>query len=376
MNQYQNHLDGSQISTRCLPDIASLNAHTIVGSPALEQAGESEAVSEGSPEASTSQQSAQQTGSALADSVLRDFDSQQTASDAQSLVSAQQLRDKYNRLFEMAESAPEGPLSDSPHEHGIIDSFLSAHEQNQSSQQGPSNAQEGPSHPQSAVDASARSFSQAAAGVTNPRPDHLSLTEMLLLEEDSLAESKATPLLQHRVSMASNLTDAFPLSPSSSASPLHSDRSMLGAPDHPRPADSASGQQAESSGAGFGGWPGPAPEWISVVMRGKHGGSREAFMQYHVHEGLVYANNINLTLKASLSLPALGALCRVYPFSCQSSSSQVGTIRSREAIQAQGLCIALAGTIASAHHLCKARKSCVMQLPNFCTRRCRSASCS
>ena len=185
-----------------------------------------------------------------------------------------------------------------------------AHGQDRSSQQGLSNVQVGPSHPQSAVDASADSISQAAAGVTNPRPDtHLSLTEMLLLEEDSLAESKATPLLQHRVSMATNITDAFPLSPSSSASPLHSDRSMRGSPDHPRPADSASAQQAESSGVGFGGWPGPAPEWISVVMRGKHGGNREAFIQYHVPEGLVYVNGTNLSLKASLCLPALGALC-------------------------------------------------------------------
>ena len=267
----------------------------------------------------------------------------------------------------MAESAPEGPLSNSPHKHGIIDSLLSARGHDQSSQQGPSNVQAGPSHPQSAVDASAHSFSQATAGVTNPRPDtHLSLTEMLLLEEDSLAESKATPLLQHRVSMASSITDAFPLSPSSSASPLHSDRSMLGSPDHPRPAHSASGQQAESSGVGFGGWPGPAPEWISVVMRGKHGGSREAFIQYHVPEGLVYVNGTNLSLKVSLYHH--GALYCVHPFSRQSSSSQVATIRSSETIKAQELCIALAGTIASARLLCKAPKTCVMQPPIFCAR--------
>ena len=207
----------------------------------------------------------------------------------------------------MAESAPEGPLFDSPHEHGIIDSFLSAHGQDQSRQHGPSTVQAGPSHPQSAIDASAHSISQSAAGVTSPRPDtHLSLTEMLLLEEDSLAESKATPLLQHHVSMASNITDVFPLFPSSSASPMHSDRSMLGSPDQRRPADSAStGQQAESSGVGSGGWPGPAPEWISVVMRGKHGGKREAFIQYHVPEGLVYVNGTNLSLKVSCTTMVL-----------------------------------------------------------------------
>jgi len=336
----------------------------------LDQAGESEAVPEGSPGVGTTQQSAQQTGSALAASALKDLDSEQTASDSQSPVSAQQLRDKYNRLFEMAESAPEGPLSDSPHEHGIINSFLSVHGQDQSSQQGRSNGQAGPSHPQSAVDASAHSISQATAGAINPRPDtHLSLTEMLLLEEDSLAESKATPLLQHRVSMASNITDAFPLSPSSSASPLHSDRSMLGSPDHPRPADSASGQQAESSGVGFGGWPGPAPEWISVVMRGKHGGSREAFIQYHVPEGLVYVNNTNLSLKVSLCLPAPGALYCVHPCSRSSSSSQVATITSSETIKAQQLCIAPAGATASAHLLCEALRMCIMQLPIFCARR-------
>lgn len=336
----------------------------------MDQAGESEAVPEGSPGVSISQQPAQHTGSALADSALRHLDFEQTTSDSQSPVSAQQLRDKYNRLFEMAESAPEGPLSDSPHEHGIINSFLSVHGQDQSSQQGRSNGQAGPSHPQSAVDASAHSISQATAGAINPRPDtHLSLTEMLLLEEDSLAESKATPLLQHRVSMASNITDAFPLSPSSSASPLHSDRSMLGSPDHPRPADSASGQQAESSGVGFGGWPGPAPEWISVVMRGKHGGSREAFIQYHVPEGLVYVNNTNLSLKVSLCLPAPGALYCVHPCSRSSSSSQVATITSSETIKAQQLCIALAGATASAHLLCEALRMCIMQLPIFCARR-------
>ena len=268
----------------------------------------------------------------------------------------------------MAESAPEGPLFDSPHEHGIIDSFLSAHGQDQSSQHGPSTVQAGPSHPQSAIDASAHSISQSAAGVTSPRPDtHLSLTEMLLLEEDSLAESKATPLLQHHVSMASNITDVFPLSPSSSASPMHSDRSMLGSPDQPRPADSASTGQAESSGVGFGGWPGPAPEWISVVMRGKHGGKREAFIQYHVPEGLVYVNGTNLSLKVKSYHN--GALSCKLPFSHRSSSSQSAIIRSDEIIKAQELCIALAGTTASAHLPCKAPKTCVVQLPTFCARR-------
>lgn len=189
--------------------------------------------------------------------------------------SARRLRDKYNRLFEMAESAPEGShgRAESPHEH---DSLLSSHGRDSSSQ------------PQPAVSTAQR---PQGSGTTSRGDAHPSLTEMLLLEEDSLAESQATPLLQHRVSMASNIADVFPTSPSSSASPLHSERSALGSPDHSRAADSASCQQAETSG-----WPGSAPEWISVVMRGKHK-DREAFIQYHVPEGVVYVNGTNLTLK-------------------------------------------------------------------------------
>lgn len=200
--------------------------------------------------------------------------------DSHSPESAQRLRDKYNRLFEMAESAPEssGGDAESPQEHGIAESFLSSHERYSPSQPQPevSTAQHPP-----------------GSGTTSRGDTHPSLTEMLLLEEDSLAESTATPLLQHRVSMASNLADTFPTSPSSSASPMHSERSTLGSPDHPRAADSASSQQAETSG-----WPGPAPEWISVVMRGKHK-DREAFIQYHVPEGVVYVNGTNLSLKVT-----------------------------------------------------------------------------
>lgn len=243
---------------------------------------------------SLKQPALQQADSAQVSSALRDSETKSSSPHSQPPVSAQKLRDKYNRLFEMADSAPEGPLSDSPHEHGIIDSFLSTHGQNEQVSSGQQEA----SQPQHAVD-SVVSTSHAAAGVTTSWSEaHLSLTEMLLLEEDSLAESKATPLLQHRVSMASNIADVFPTSPSSSASLLHSERSMLGSPDHPRGADPASSQQAESSGSG--GWPGAAPEWISVVMRGKHGGNREAFIQYHVPEGLVYVNGANLSLKVSL----------------------------------------------------------------------------
>ena len=232
-----------------------------------------------------------QTNSAQASSALVLTDAQSQSPDSQSPVSARQLRDKYNRLFEMAESAPEGPLSESPHEHGIIDSFLSAHEQSPLQQQGLV-------QPQADNSAGPVSNSHAQGGAANPRADaHLSLTEMLLLEEDSLAESKATPLLQHRVSMASNLADAYPPSPSSSASPFTVEKSIFASADHSRGADSASTQQAESSGGGGGVWPGPAPEWISVVMRGKHGGNREAFIQYHVPEALVYVNGTNLSLK-------------------------------------------------------------------------------
>ena len=199
--------------------------------------------------------------------------------DSHSPESAQRLRDKYNRLFEMAESVPEGSSGnvEPPHEHGIIDSFLSSHGHDSPSQPNVSSAQRPP-----------------GSGTTSRGDTHPSLTEMLLLEEDSLAESKATPLLQHRVSMASNIADVFPTSPSSSASPMHSERSTLGSPDHPRGADSASSQQAETSG-----WPGSAPEWISVVMRGKHK-DREAFIQYHVPEGLVYVNGTSLTLKVTM----------------------------------------------------------------------------
>ena len=192
--------------------------------------------------------------------------------------SAQRLRDKYNRLFEMAESAPEssdGNL-DAPHEHGMIDSFLSSHGNDSSSQ------------PQANVSTAQR---PQGSGTPSRGDAHPSLTEMLLLEEDSLAESQATPLLQHRVSMASNIADIVPTSPSASASPMHGERSTLGSPDHPRAAGSASSQKAETSG-----WPGSAPEWISVVMRGKHK-DREAFIQYHVPEELVYVNGTNLTLK-------------------------------------------------------------------------------
>ena len=201
--------------------------------------------------------------------------------DSHSPESAQRLRDKYNRLFEMAESAPErsGGNGDAPHEHGIIDSVVSSHGHDSSSQ------------PQANVSTAQRS---QGSGTTSRGDAHPSLTEMLLLEEDSLAESQATPLLQHRVSMASNIADVFPNSPSSSASPMHSERSTLGSPDHPRAADSASSQQAETSS-----WPGSAPEWISVVMRGKHK-DREAFIQYHVPEGLVYVNGTNLMLKVKM----------------------------------------------------------------------------
>lgn len=205
--------------------------------------------------------------------------------DSHSPESAQRLRDKYNRLFEMAESAPEGSHGDveSPHEHGIVDSFLSSH------------GHDSPSQPQPDVSTAQH---PPGTGTTSRGDAHPSLTEMLLLEEDSLAESTATPLLQHRVSMASNLADVFPTSPSSSASPMHSERSTLGSPDHPRAADSASSQQAETSG-----WPGSAPEWISVVMRGKHK-DREAFIQYHVPEGVVYVNGTNLSLKViTLTFP-------------------------------------------------------------------------
>ena len=184
----------------------------------------------------------------------------------------------------MAESAPEGPAAESAQEHGIIDSFLTSHGHQSSSQQTPS-------QPQATITAQ-------GTGTQSRGEAHLSLKEMLLLQEDSLAESKATPLLQHRVSMASNIADVFPTSPTSSASPLHSERSTLGFPDHHRTADSAfSHQQAETSQ--HGGWPGPAPEWISIVMRGKHK-DREAFIQYHVPEELVYVNGTNLTLKVTL----------------------------------------------------------------------------
>ena len=202
--------------------------------------------------------------------------------------SAQRLRDKYNRLFEMAESAPESSDGnvDAPHEHGIIDSFLSSHGNDSSSQ------------PLANVSTIQR---PQGSGTTSRGDAHPSLTEMLLLEEDSLAESQATPLLQHRVSMASNIADIFPASPSSSASPMHSERSTLGSPEHVRAADSASSQKAETSG-----WPGSAPEWISVVMRGKHK-DREAFIQYHVPEELVYVNGTNLTLKVRVLLTLLSS---------------------------------------------------------------------
>lgn len=206
--------------------------------------------------------------------------SQLRSPDSHSPESAQRLRDKYNRLFEMAEAAPEGSDGDaeSQHGHGVIDLVLTSH------------GHDSPSQPQADVSTSQH---PQGTGTTSRGDAHLSLTEMLLLEEDSLAESTATPLLQHRVSMASNLADVLPTSPSSSASPMHSERSTLGSPDHPRAADSASSQQAETSG-----WPGPGPEWISVVMRGKHK-DREAFIQYHVPEGLVYVNGTNLTLKVT-----------------------------------------------------------------------------
>ena len=218
------------------------------------------------------------------------------APDLHSPESAQRLRHKYNRLFEMAESAPEGSDAESGHGHGVTDSLLNAHGHDSSSEHTAS-------QPQAQLSAGAT----ASGTGSNPRGDtHLSLTEMLLLEEDSLAESKATPLLQHRVSMASNIADVFPASPSSSASPLQSERSMLGSPDFPRGPDTANSQQAETSQQG--GWPGPAPEWISVVMRGKHK-DREAFIQYHVPEELVYVNGTNLTLKVS----ALSASCHIAP---------------------------------------------------------------
>ena len=197
--------------------------------------------------------------------------------DSHSPESAQRLRDKYNRLFEMAESAPEGSHGNAESLHGHESSF-SSHGHDSTSQ------------PHASVSTAQR---PQGSGTTSRGDAHPSLTEMLLLEEDSLAESQATPLLQHRVSMASNIADVFPTSPSSSASPLHSERSALGSPDHSRAAESASNQQAETSG-----WPGSAPEWISVVMRGKHK-DREAFIQYHVPEGLVYVNGTNLTLKVS-----------------------------------------------------------------------------
>lgn len=242
---------------------------------------------------------------------------QDRSPDAQSPESAKKLRDKYNRLFEMAESAPEGPLPESSQQQGVIDSFLNVQAQSDAPevQRLPAAGQAGPDpdqmshsrldHPQISQSAdqhgegaSLGNAPVVAVAARDARADtHLSLTEMLLLEEDSLAESQATPLLQHRVSMASNLADAFLTSPTSSTSPLHSERSIFASPDHPRPADSASNQQAEFSGGG--GWPGPAPEWISVVMRGKHGGSRETFIQYHVPEGLVYVSGTNLSLKAS-----------------------------------------------------------------------------
>ena len=42
-------------------------------------------------------------------------------------------------------------------------------------------------------------------------------------------------------------------------------------------------------------------------MRGKHGGSRETFIQYHVPEALVYVNGSNLSLKVKLAV--LQSLC-------------------------------------------------------------------
>lgn len=191
-------------------------------------------------------------------------------------LSAQRLRDKYNRMYAMADSAPEGPFPELP--HGVMDAML------QQSGDSPS---------------SSNFTADAALSIgrgNNPRADvHLSLTEFLLLQEDSVAESRATPLLTHRMSMMSNYGDASrasfsALSPSMS---MPESELQLRSPRARASAESALSQQAGSSEHG---WPGPAPEWISIVVRGKHK-DRETFAQYHVPEELVYVGGNKLSLK-------------------------------------------------------------------------------
>ena len=196
-------------------------------------------------------------------------------------LSAQRLRDKYNRLYAMADSAPEGPLSD------VSNGAATPLQQPAGSLNTGGNV--------TADAAQGNGYSRA----NSQRADvHLSLTEMLLLQEDSVGESRATPLLSHRLSMASVRGDGSHAS-FSALSP-HSANSepgsfQLSPSQLYTAAESASSQQVGTSDSDQG-WPGPAPEWISIVVRGKHK-DRETFAQYHVPEGLVYVNGIKLSPK-------------------------------------------------------------------------------
>ena len=201
-------------------------------------------------------------------------------------LSAQRLRDKYNRLYAMADSAPDGPVP------SVSDATATPLQQSAES-----------------LSTGAHVTADAAQGsgysrAHSQRADvHLSLTEMLLLQEDSVGESRATPLLSHRLSMASVRGDASfsALSPHSANSEPGS--SQISSSQPYTAAESASSQQVGTSDSDQG-WPGPAPEWISIVVRGKHK-DRETFAQYHVPEGLVYVNGNKLSPKVHTSLDHL-----------------------------------------------------------------------
>lgn len=209
-------------------------------------------------------------------------------------LSAQRLRDKYIRLYAMADSAPEGPVAALPSSTTV------------------------PSLHQAADDAST-SVTESAAHSRGQRADvHLSLTEMLLLQEDSAAESRATPLLSHRLSMASVVGDASRAS-FSALSPRSASSEPGSSPISPSQlrtaAESASHQQVGNSDSDQG-WPGPAPEWISIVVRGKHK-DRETFAQYHVPEGLVYVSGNKLSPKVRSNVNSSKSCCQSFRC-CQS----------------------------------------------------------
>lgn len=193
-------------------------------------------------------------------------------------LSAQRLRDKYNRLYAMADSAPEGPMPTSSSVPMIAPML---HQ---------------PMHDVDTGASASAAHSSSNQGRGQRADVHLSLTEMLLLHEDSAAESQATPLLSHRLSMASVRGDASRAS-FSALSPPYANSEPGTSPTSPSQLHAAVSYQQSGVSESDQAWPGPAPEWISIVVRGKHK-DRETFAQYHVPEGLVYVSGNKLSPKA------------------------------------------------------------------------------